>query len=326
MVAADNNEPVPQTDRVSPPTSCTVVVCTRERPHHLRACLAALRRSNGTNFSVLVVDNAPRTEASHDVAREFGVGYVVEESPGLSRARNRGVKESTSEIVAFIDDDALAEPGWLQALVTEFANPAVAAVGGRVVPVVGTEASARAGRLRGSYLPGESRLEVDRYTPDWFAQTNFGALGIGASMAFRRAVFDRWKGFDTRLGRGTPLDVGEETYAFAELVKLGHRVVYTPDAVVQHPYDPPKTDLAARRIASRASLTGYLTFLLVEEPRWAPQTLRYIRQRLSGRPPAWRGHLDPADDVIPRWRAALALASGPFIYLRTLLFGPRRLG
>jgi GT2 family glycosyltransferase len=305
-------------------TSCTVVVCTRERPQHLCSCLEALSRVEYENFSVLVVDNAPLSEATREIAAEFAVGYVVEPAPGLSRARNCGVQASTGDIIAYLDDDALADAGWLRALAREFEDSAVAAVGGRVVPVGSLRESHEAGRLRGSYLPGQERRTVDRHTSDWFAQTNFGALGIGTNMAFRRAAFERWGGFDLRLGRGTPLDVGEETYAFTKLVQLGYKVVYTPDAVVQHPYRPPKEDMLSRRIRSRASVTGYLTFLLFEEPRYALQTLLYMRQRLCGRPPEWRRHLEPADEVVPRWRAALALACGPLLYFRTLLLGPRR--
>ena len=314
----------PAKPRLSP--SCTVVVCTCERPQHLCSCLEALSRVEYENFSVLVVDNAPLSKATREIAAKFAVGYVVEPVPGLSRARNCGAQASTGDIIAYLDDDGLADAGWLRALVREFEDPAVAAVGGRVVPVGGLRESHEAGRLRGSYLPGEVRRKVDRRTSDWFAQTNFGALGIGTNMAFRRTAFERWCGFDPRLGRGTPLDVGEETYAFFKLIKLGYTMVYTPDAVVEHPYRPPKEDMLCRRIRSRASLTGYLTFLLFEEPLYAPQTLRYMGQRLCGKRPEWRGHLEPTDEIIPRWRAALALAGGPWLYFRTLLLGPRRSG
>ena len=309
--------------RVSAPC-CSIVVCTHERPEHLRACLESLRRLDYESFSITIVDNAPQTERTRKLADEFAAGYQVEPRLGLSRARNHGAQKAKGDILAYLDDDALAKPGWLRALVHEFEDPAVVAVGGRVVPVGGESESRQAGQLRGSYLPGEVRLEVDRNSEDWFAKTNFGALGIGTNMAFRRSVFERWPGFDPRLGRGTLLDVGEETYAFAELVKLGYKAVYTPQAIVQHPYIPAQNELIPRRIRSRASLTAYLTFLLCEEPRFAPQTLRYIWQRLCGRPPQWRANLEPPEEVIPWWRASFALAGGPLLYFRTLLLRPRR--
>jgi cellulose synthase/poly-beta-1,6-N-acetylglucosamine synthase-like glycosyltransferase len=65
----------------------------------------------------------------------WGVRYVVEPLVGLSRARNRGARACDSEIVAFLDDDALPEPEWLSGLLREFEDPLVMAVTGRILPL-----------------------------------------------------------------------------------------------------------------------------------------------------------------------------------------------
>ena len=298
----------------------SVVVCTRDRPYQLRACLEAIGRMEYPNLDVLVVDNAPATDATERVVRDARVRYVVELRTGLSRARNRGIAASEGDIIVFLDDDALPHPGWLKALALEFQDPQVMAAGGRVVPVPGQDSSEESGRLRGSYRGGLLRRVVTRDVNDWFAQTNFGALGIGTNMAFRRSVLRFWKGFDERLGRGTALEIGEETYAFACIVKAGYKVVYTPDALVEHPFSPPMDELVARRLRTRSAITAYITFLLVEEPEQALQLLQYLVRRLLHAPIEWRESVaSPQREIVPRWRAALALAYGPVLYFRQLL-------
>lgn len=302
--------------------SAAVIVCTRNRPEHLRACLAALQRLDYPGVDVLVVDNAPSDDAAARVAREQGARYVLEPRPGLSRARNRGIQETTAELLAFLDDDALPAPDWLRALAHEFDDPRVMAAGGRVVPVQDQPASERAGLLRGSYRGDEKPRRVSRELSDWFAQANFGALGIGTNMAFRRAALSFWKGFDERLGRGTPLDVGEDTYAFSEIVSRGYVVVYTPHAVVEHPFLPSPEDVVARRLRSRSAMVAYMMFLLVEEPAASGQVLGYVFDRITGRPIPWRQSVAlPQQDVIPWWRSALALLGGPLLYFRQVFGG-----
>lgn len=296
--------------------AASVVVCTRERPLHLRACLDALRRVTYPSFHIIVVDNGVQDGRTQSVARDFGARYVAQPVGGLSCARNAGLAAAETDIVAFLDDDALAQPAWLKALVDEFGDGRVMAVSGRVVPVAGQAESEDAGRLRGSYRGGGQRRWVSRQTDDWFALANFGGLGIGANMALRRSAMTWWKGFDERLGRGAPLMAGEETYAFASILKAGYAVVYTPDAVVEHPFAPPDDDIVPRRLQSRSALTAYATFLLMEEPRQASQVLRYLLRRVFRRPIEWREQVPRGDAAIPAWRAALAALYGPILYFR----------
>src|SRR5919109_5193805 len=94
---------------------CTVVVCTRDRPEELKRCLAAVTRMEYSRFDVLVVDNAPMNGGAREIAAHCGARYVVEPVVGLSRARNLGSHACQSEILAYLDDDAVPERGWLTA-------------------------------------------------------------------------------------------------------------------------------------------------------------------------------------------------------------------
>src|SRR3989441_8431471 len=163
--------------------SCSVVICTRNRPAQLDQCLEAASRLTYPKFDVLVVDNAPTDTRSRDVASRWGVRYVIEPEPGLSRARNRGARACDSEIIAYLDDDAVPEPEWLSGLAQEFVDPLVMAAAGLVLPLrVETEAERLCVAIGGAESGSKERLVVDSQVPLWFEIANFGGIGIGANM------------------------------------------------------------------------------------------------------------------------------------------------
>src|SRR5699024_2962213 len=96
----------------------SVAVCTRDRTSDLASCLEALTRLDPPPFEIVVVDNAPSSDATFQLVRERfpDVYYVCEPRPGLDHARNRAVDETEGEIIAFTDDDAVVDRDWLQAL------------------------------------------------------------------------------------------------------------------------------------------------------------------------------------------------------------------
>jgi cellulose synthase/poly-beta-1,6-N-acetylglucosamine synthase-like glycosyltransferase len=299
--------------------SCTVVIPTRNRPAQLEQCLAALKQLDYPNFDILVVDNAPDDDRARTLAEQMNVGYLLEPRPGLNHARNRGARACNSDIIAYIDDDAVPEPNWLAELAREFSDPKVAAVAGRVLALRReTEAERLYALLEGPEVGGPERLAVDRETPHWFERANFGGIGVGANMAVRRQAFEAWQGFDPRLDRGSPLDGYGEHFAFFQLIEKGFRVVYTPAAVVRHAVPDTLAELRARHLKDLANATAYMTLLLVEHPRHRRAVLRYIAQGLRGAPRPWRSHA-PArrPRIVSTRRKLLARLSGPFLYWQT---------
>ena len=148
---------------------------------------------------------------------------------GLSGARNTGVAMSTSEVVAFLDDDAVAEPTWIGRLLAAYADESVVACGGRVEPVLGA--------ARPGWWPAEF---------DWVVGCSYVGLPtvradvrnvIGANMSARRAAVVGAGGFQEGIGRIGTRPVGcEETDLLIRLgdSRVGARVVYEPAAVVHH--------------------------------------------------------------------------------------------
>jgi glucosyl-dolichyl phosphate glucuronosyltransferase len=158
-------------------------------------------------------------------------------APGLSGARNTGVLAATGEVVAFLDDDAAAHEQWLQAQLVLYDDPAVLAVGGRI--------DARWAGGRPAHFPEEL---------DWIVGCSYRGLPrvaaqvrnvIGASMSFRRIVFDRVGLFDERMGRTTSLRGCEETDLCirAAVAMPWGRVVYEPASLVTHHVPAERTTL-----------------------------------------------------------------------------------
>ena len=98
-----------------PPRS-TVMVCSKDRPDHLRLCLASISRLEHPVDEVLIVDNGLDPETTGALAKEFGARYVHEPLPGLDRARNRGVAEASGDVLLCTDDDVEVHPSWATAL------------------------------------------------------------------------------------------------------------------------------------------------------------------------------------------------------------------
>jgi cellulose synthase/poly-beta-1,6-N-acetylglucosamine synthase-like glycosyltransferase len=288
----------------------------------LQECLQALQRQDYPAFDVWVIDNAPRDERTRACAQRYGVRYAIEPVPGLSRARNLAPRISKADILAYLDDDSLPEPGWLTALVREFGDERVMAVCGKVLP---TSLATPAERLYHEALTRRSeRLVVNEATPYWFEITNFGGVGDGMNMAFRRSAFESWPGFDERLGLGAPLEGSEEHYALFELVAREYSVVYTPDAVVRHPYPPDMSSLQKRFYKAMVASRGHMMMLFVEQPRYRRELIAYVLRGALNRKRAWIGDRASSSIILPLGQRLRATFAGARRYLQARWKGQPR--
>lgn len=309
--------------------TCTVVVPTRDRLPHLEHALEAVAQQDHKPSEVVVVDSAPTLAGAQDIASRWGARYLLEPLPGASRARNAGAAQSQSEIVVFLDDDALPEPDWLRYLLVEFSQPEVGVVTGCVHPwpkgsAAGVEAAVVRGAGADGRFGGEERFEVDRKSPGWFELCAFGGFGIAANMAVRSSAFRRVGGFDLLLGPGAPLLLSEEYYLYFALIRLGYRGVYTPRSVVSHPYLALEEDRGRRYLVSRTAGSAFMAFLLARHTEHALAILRYIVRRLSGQPSNWgRPGFLPRPPGVSRWHAFKAILAGAVLYLRHRSSRPR---
>ncbi|MEK0157016.1 glycosyltransferase family 2 protein [Arthrobacter oryzae] len=268
----------------------TVVVCTRDRASHLRGSLAAILRLDYPSFDVLVIDNAAKTTETEDVVRaEFGdprVRLIAEPVPGLSRARNTGLRHARGEIVAFTDDDTVVDPAWLREIAAGFDRASDVACVTGLVP--GGELRSR---FQGFF---EDRVSWSRVVePKIFTLAEppadlptfpfcVGEFGTGANFALNRRIALSMGAFDTAFGVGTRTGGAEDLDMFTRVILDGYSLVVQPSAIVWHRH---RDDLDTLRLQARGygtALGAWITKVLLN-PRTArlalarsPRALRIL--------------------------------------------------
>ncbi|NNC57829.1 MAG: glycosyltransferase [Woeseiaceae bacterium] len=215
-----------------------VAVCTHNRPRRLERCLSALlpQLADGDVTRVLVVDNAPDSDESKDVARRAGVDYFREPVAGLNFARNAAVEQSSCDWIAFVDDDVVVAPGWGRALrhATAESND-VGAVTGQILPLALETPAQLAFERRGGFRRGfEPSSFNGRDRRGILFPVRAGLFGNGANMAFRRTLLVDLGGFDNALDRGAQLPGGGDLDIFCRVIASGATLRYEPAAMVYH--------------------------------------------------------------------------------------------
>jgi len=232
-----------QTDKPSESDSnrlpdISVVIATCGRPEMLLDCVESILKGNkNVNYEIIIVDQDADSNVKHILHQRYPdndqIKYSLLEKAGASRARNFAVERSRAPIIAFIDDDALAEKGWLDAMLYVFSNvkPLPALVGGCIEPI------------------------WPRERPVWFPEQKEMLLGlldignelcampevlqpIGANMAGVREIILSHGGFDENMGPNYFLKfsmiTGEEAILSRRIRKSGYPIYYQPRSKVFH--------------------------------------------------------------------------------------------
>jgi glycosyltransferase involved in cell wall biosynthesis len=211
----------------------TVVICTRQRAASLRRTLLSIvDQARESGAEIIVVDNASTDDTAAVVHAFASVRYVREDHLGLCRARNRGWREAGTPVIAFLDDDAVAAPGWMAAVRGAFADgdPAVGCVGGAVLPDWEVPPPAWLSRRVALGLtiidwPGGRRRLTD-LGAEWLA---------GANLACRVAALEAVGGFHPGLDRrGAHLLSSGDVFLEKRMMQCGYACVYEPAMRVHH--------------------------------------------------------------------------------------------
>ena len=225
----------------------SVCVVTYERPEFRRRCLRSL--VDGIDEGTEIVVGDASTTALDDIAEEVGRPVVYVHAPQLAgwmtRSRNEALRHVHGAIVSFLDDDVVLRPGWEQALLGAFEDPSVAAVAGRTCN--GQDGEERYEQPIGRLLPDGSLTDGFASLPDHPVDVDHG---IGANMSFRRSVLADLGGFrDDYPGTA----IREDTDIFLRIRALGGRVMFVPDAAVDH---LPAPHVRGARFDTRYKLYG----------------------------------------------------------------------
>jgi GT2 family glycosyltransferase len=270
----------------------SVVICTRDRAEQIKKCLSRLTEQTYPNYEVVVVDNAPQTDALRQVvegaqtASGAAFRYCVEPRPGLSWARNAGIAAARSDIIAFLDDDDEPDPDWLTWIAAGFARgPKVGCVSGIVLPAKLDNAVENlfeeiGGHSKGRGFAAEVFDSSGAQSPLW----PLPPFGVGANMAFRREALTAIGGFDTALGAGTPTGGGEDTLAITMVMLTGYEMVYEPVALMWHHHRQDMASLNKQLHGYSIGLTAFYAALLRRRPssvfgliKLLPMAVKYLK-------------------------------------------------
>jgi glycosyltransferase involved in cell wall biosynthesis len=205
----------------------SVLICTRDRSAMLQVCLDSVLCCSPPPSEIVIVDQSRDESTRLAVARRQGraapVRYLRGIGTGLSRARNQGIAACSEAILAFTDDDCLADPGWLASVTGPILRGEADAVVGRTLPERGASGEET---TFSAYAP--------EGTPVFTRRTHPWRLGGGGNFAARRVSLERTGAFDERFGPGAPLMSAEDMDLVHRLLRGGERIVYAPTAVIRH--------------------------------------------------------------------------------------------
>ncbi len=206
--------------------SVSLIIPTRNNAPALKRLLASLVWLKYLRFEVIVVDNAPKDDATRDVCAQFDfVHHVVEPRPGIPYARNTGWQVARNDIVAYLDDTSIVDPQWLTAMTANYADPRVDCVAGAHLPSTLDTTSARIVERspaayfdlhRRFFAPGAWNTSIWLDLARSAAQTNFSV---------RRSAIAQMNGFDPALDRGGVLDL------FTRVLRDGAHLIHDPRAL-----------------------------------------------------------------------------------------------
>ena len=246
----------------------SLIICTYNRADLLPRCLvhATAQSLPAGEYEVIVVDNASSDHTQAIVQQFSGVRYLFCATRGLSSARNTGVAAARAPLVAFIDDDCLADGNLLAELIETFArHPEAGCAGGAIairlpVPLPRWYSQQFAGYF-GEYAPGGAGIH---------RVTELRQYPFGGNLALRKKAILEAGYFSEKLGRvGTNQAGGEELDLQQRIVERGYEIFVNPNARVVHVILPRR--MTWRHVVNSARSAGrnwayYETELLKSDP------------------------------------------------------------
>jgi GT2 family glycosyltransferase len=310
------------------PPFMTVVVCTRDRAAQIPTALDSLLALEYPSYEIVLVDNAPSSEATADLVRvKYNtpkLRYIREALPGISRARNRGIREARGELIAFTDDDVRVDRYWLAEIARAFqSTPDVVCVSGFTMPAeLDTEAQYYFEKFN-SFTNGMTAFRhnaVSAPVNHPFYPINMAPFGACVNIAYRRSILHQVGGFRMTLGAGTAASNSEDIELYYRVTLQGHDMVYSTTALLWH-YHRRNYDALQKQVYSYGvGQFPYLWYCIINQPaqlwnfiRRVPTVIRSIVSADAPRNQKKTGYY-PAD-LIQRERRGMLY--GPIAMLRS---------
>ncbi len=295
----------------------TVIAAHNPHAGRLRRTMDGIARQTlpSESWCCLLIDNGSSSAISTD-GFPIGVRVVHEPKLGLTWARLRGILEATSPFIAFVDDDNVLSPDYLQnAAAILGADPTLGAIGGKCLPIWESDAQPPAWTKEFEGSLALRNLGDDAILASWRPGGGYPAAApVGAGMVVRRDALRTWidslrSGNTISDRRGTSLTSGGDNDIVMHIARAGYKVGYFPQLVVSHII--PQIRLSPEYMArlNRGIARSWVEVLAAHGIRpWppaSPWTLPARKARAYFRHRAWAG---PAEYI--RWQAACGTFEG----------------
>lgn len=213
----------------------SIVVATYNGESYITNCIKSLLMQSypRERREIIVVVDPKTSDHTAQIVSEFPVTVLLGPQGGPAACRNEGLENTKGEIVAFIDDDSVADKYWLENLISHFPDPEIAGVGGKPVdPHEGVFHEYN--RIIGGLL-ADDPVEAQEDGKIYISKENYITLPT-ANICYLKKVFKDVGGFDTRFKRAA----AEDRDLLWKILKKDYKLVYDPTAITYH-YGIPST-------------------------------------------------------------------------------------
>lgn len=245
----------------------SVVIVTHNRPHHIKACISSILANTRRPKEIIVVDDSDAGRGSAQSVR--GLAYPgkitliyrrIKKHRGVSYSRNIGIKASTGDIVAFLDDDCAAFPDWVEAMIYAHSM------------------NRRADAITGYVLPAHANnywnRVLFRFHSDQSQRPRETDFLFGANYSFKRRVFDRDKFFFNEC----MIHCSEDRYISYVLKKHNRLLLYDPRIKVHHEFRTSRSHISKQWL--RYGIGDYYLWKLMPDYHENPDS-DYFRKKTS---------------------------------------------
>ena len=229
----------------------SVIICTRNRPEHLRKCIASILKQSVKPQEIIIVDDASderidvaqmlnhvfssiHSKVANLLSENIDIKYVRNgHKQGIARARNLGIAAAKGNVIAFIDDDGYAHRNWIKSLMKHYRIGGVIGVGGPVVEV-GRHVETKNKTKRLAYITRHGDIKHNYRVRKFMDTKNLHCESVkflmGGNMSFRRDILLKTHGFNAQY-KGN--HYREETDMCMRVSRLG-KIIFEPAAVAYH--------------------------------------------------------------------------------------------
>lgn len=217
----------------------SVIICTYNRDKYIYNVMKSIVDGSlsADKYEILAIDNNSTDGTKSEILRfmednpDVNVRYLFEPEQGLSCARNRGIEESSGDVLVYVDDDAKVNENYLKTYFDFFeANPDCKAAGGPIIPEY-------EGYEEPEWMTYHLKRLLTAYLYFGDRQTEFPGKNYpgGGNAAYRKELFDLVGKYNTSLGRtGSSLAGGEEKDIFRKMDSIGIKYYYLPESILYH--------------------------------------------------------------------------------------------